>query len=76
MPDFSYLNWPLLRCPSLAGFACPLTSGRVFEVNLEKEVVWEFKSDIYSSDPVIGNNNVIFRAHRYDLDYPGLAGKI
>ena len=25
MPDFSYLIWPLLRCPSLAGFACPLT---------------------------------------------------
>ena len=25
MPDSTYLKWPDLKCPSLAGFGCPLT---------------------------------------------------
>jgi hypothetical protein len=25
MPDFPYLKWRILRCPSLAAFGCPLT---------------------------------------------------
>jgi len=64
------------RLPNNNTLICEGTSGHLFEVNHEKEVVWEFKSDIYLNDPVIGSNNTIFRAHRYGLDYPGLAGKI
>jgi len=26
MPDFPYLKWRILRCPSLAAFGCPLTA--------------------------------------------------
>lgn len=64
------------RLPNGNTLICEGTSGRLFEVTPEKEVVWEFTSNVYMNDPFLGSNNAIFRAHRYGVDYPGLAGKI
>jgi imidazolonepropionase-like amidohydrolase len=30
MPDFPYLKWRILRCPSLAAFGCPLTIKAIY----------------------------------------------
>ena len=51
---------------------CEGTSGRLFEVNQAKEVVWEW------INPFLNNNHrgeatvSIYRAHRYEFDHPGL----
>jgi hypothetical protein len=50
--------------------------GRFFEVNKEKEIVWEYLSPFYSDSKIRhGKTSAVFRCMRYDLDYPGLAGK-
>ena len=46
--------------------------GRFFEVTPEKEIVWEFVNPFYNSFYHHGLINVVFRAHRYAPDYPGL----
>jgi len=54
---------------------CEGTSGRLFEVTRRQEVVWEwinpFVNNNSRGDPTVS----IYRAHRYDIDYPGLAGR-
>lgn len=50
--------------------------GRFFEVNKEKEIVWEYLSPFYSDSKIRhGKTSAVFRCMRYDLEYPGLAGK-
>ena len=55
---------------------CDSWHGRIFEVTMDGEIVWEYIS------PFMGINlemqrysNLMFRAHRYSRDYPGLKGK-
>lgn len=54
---------------------CEGTSGTLFEVNRAHQVVWEF------INPFVNNNKrgeptvSIYRAHRYGVDHPALAGK-
>jgi hypothetical protein len=54
---------------------CEGTSGRLFEVNMAKEVVWEF------INPFLNNNRrgeptvSIYRAHRYGPDHPALSDR-
>ncbi len=54
---------------------CEGTSGRLFEVTRSHEVVWEWVN------PFVNNNSrgeptvSIYRAHRYELDHPALAGR-
>ena len=41
-----------------------------------KEIVWEYLSPFYTNSGVRhGKTNCVFRAMRYPLNYPGLAGK-
>jgi len=48
--------------------------GRVFEVTLQHEIVWEYVNPHYR--PYHGRfTNMIWRVHRYSCDYPGLKGK-
>ena len=62
--------------------------GRVFEVTLAGEIVWEYVNPVVRSGPLAqgdaippfspGNErqqNTLFRAYRYGPDYAGLAGK-
>ncbi|MBN1838372.1 MAG: aryl-sulfate sulfotransferase [Spirochaetales bacterium] len=53
---------------------CDSWSGRVFEVTLEGELVWEYMSPFVGS--IVGmDTTMIWRAHRYEPDYPGLQDK-
>jgi len=63
------------RLPNGNTFICEGTSGRFFEVTPDKELVWEFTNPFYSMDRVVHRSNMVFRAHRYGTDYPGLKGK-
>jgi len=48
--------------------------GRIFEVTLGCEIVWEYVNPRYL--PYHGRlSNMIWRVHRYPSDYPGLKGK-
>ncbi len=64
---------------------CSGANGRFFEINDQKEIVWEYINPVVSSGvlsqgdtiPVVGGrmDNFTFRCTRYELDYPGLANK-
>jgi len=46
--------------------------GRIFEVTKNGEIVWEYVNPEYIYFNEYGNNNVITRAFRYGIDYPGI----
>jgi hypothetical protein len=48
--------------------------GRIFEVHRKGEIVWEYVNPDFVKVPEYGTNNVVPRAQRYGLDYPGLKG--
>lgn len=55
---------------------CEGALGRFFEVTPDKEVVWEYISPFYTeTNSRYGKMNAVFRAMKYEPDYPGLAGK-
>jgi len=64
------------RLPNGNTLICEGTLGRFIEVTPDKEVVWEYISPFYNRKiPWLGLANLVFRAHRYGPDYPGLKGK-
>lgn len=48
--------------------------GRIFEVTKSGEIVWEFVNPDYAKFQDYGTSNVVTRAFRYGVDYPGLKG--
>jgi hypothetical protein len=53
---------------------CESWHGRIFEVTREGELVWEYLSPFVGT--IVGmNTTMMWRAHRYEEDYPGLSGK-
>lgn len=54
---------------------CESAKGRIFEVDTEGNIVWQFISPFYFPWPRAGLSNWIFRAHRYGRDYEGFKGK-
>lgn len=63
------------RLPNGNTVICESLMGRIFEVTMEGEVVWEYIVPFYVSFYHHGLINDIFRAHRYGPDYPGLQGR-
>ena len=73
------------RLPNGNTLICCGVTGRLFEVNEEGEVLWEyivpvsFSGPIHQGDPVPANagvmENATFKVARYTPDYPGLAGR-
>lgn len=76
------------RLPNGNTLICEGLKGRIFEVTIDGEIVWEYLSPFYSSlVALIGKispsaqagtktfTNAIFRAYRYMPDYPGLKDK-
>jgi hypothetical protein len=53
---------------------CEGTSGRVFEVTREGQLVWEWINPFLDDGP-IGPTRQVFRAHRYTPDFAGLEGR-
>ena len=52
---------------------CEGTSGRLFEVTRNHEVVWEWINPFTNyrrGEPTVS----VYRAHRYSVDFPGLSG--
>jgi len=65
---------------------CDGTSGVLFEVNMLGETVWEYVCPVTGDGPIAQGDpvpldhrahamNAIFKVHRYDPDYPGLADR-
>ncbi|HZW33106.1 MAG TPA: aryl-sulfate sulfotransferase [Isosphaeraceae bacterium] len=67
------------RLPNGNTLICNGVSGTIFEVTRNKEAVWTYtyaetgKSRSSGSAPP--GRNPVFRAYRYGVDYPGLAGR-
>lgn len=67
------------RLPNGNTLICEGPKGRFFEVTNDKEVVWEYINPFFNINvniPSRGRHNMVFRAHRYGPDYPGLQGKV
>jgi len=63
------------RLPNGNTLICESTSGRIFEITHNYEMVWEYVSPFYHDVPPFGRTNIIFRAYRYGPEYEGLRGK-
>ena len=69
------------RLPNGNTMICEGGPGRIFEVTMNKEIVWEYIYPFFSPGRVQNPgdqpefNNSLFRAHRYGPDYPGLQGR-
>jgi len=66
------------RLPNGNTLICEGAKGRFFEVTAKGEVVWEYIVPFYGGEDWMfygRNTNATFRCHRYNPDYPGLAGK-
>ena len=71
------------RLPNGNTLICEGIKGRVFEVTMDGEIVWEFVNPFYAPHGVPGETGAstwkrsyaLFRAYRYTSDYPGLKGK-
>jgi hypothetical protein len=53
------------RLPNGNTLICEGCFGRIFEVTMAGEVVWEYVSPHFGSSPRFGLNNFVFRAFRY-----------
>ncbi|MGD8418700.1 MAG: aryl-sulfate sulfotransferase [Pseudomonadales bacterium] len=52
---------------------CETSKGQFFEVTRDRKVVWEYINPMFINNPRLGGRmNMVFRAHRYGPDYPGL----
>jgi predicted Rdx family selenoprotein len=63
------------RLPNGNTLICEGATGRLFEVTLEGEVVWEYVVPFFADHPRHGYVNCCFRARRYPPGFPGLAGR-
>ncbi|MBA7705859.1 hypothetical protein ES703_114699 [subsurface metagenome] len=64
------------RLPNGNTVICDSWHGRIFEVTVKGELVWEYVSPFMYITPALNrNSNMMWRAHRYPRDYPGLKGK-
>ncbi len=64
------------RLPNGNTVTLDATQGRILEVTYEGELVWEYVSPfLVEKLGAERYGNYIFRAHRYNSDYPGLKGK-
>ena len=51
---------------------CEGDHGRIFEINRNSEIVWEYVNPYYHDDSRLGRNNMVANAQRYASDYEGL----
>lgn len=60
------------RLPNGNILICEGDYGRIFEVNRNKEIVWEYINPYYHEYQKYGRNNTLSHAYRYGPDYEGL----
>lgn len=68
---FSFIVGGAQRLPNGNTLICEGYRGRIFEVTLQKEIVWEYRSPFKGK---VGGamRNMLFRAYRYGPEYSGL----
>jgi len=75
-PPFSFytlMGGSVDRLPNGNMFICETSKGQFFEVTRDKKVVWEYINPFFISNPRLGGRiNMVFRAHRYGVNHPGL----
>ncbi|MFN8395644.1 MAG: aryl-sulfate sulfotransferase [Bacteroidia bacterium] len=58
---------------------CVGNSGRIFQLDDQGNMVWEYVNPIQNTGPLNqgdpANNNSVFRAYKYEPTYPGLVGQ-
>jgi hypothetical protein len=96
-PNTNQIKWEYLGQPPISFFSTNISSaerlpngntltcegapGRIFEVTLNQEIVWEYINPFFAAGGrVAGGNpgdrtNSMFRAHRYGPEHPALQGK-
>jgi hypothetical protein len=62
------------RLPNENTFICEGTWGRLFEVNPNGELVWEYVNNLpsYETSPIKSKSCPVYCAYRYGMDYSGL----
>ncbi len=67
------------RLPNGNTLICEGGSGHIFEIDPDKNIVWDYISPVRPNGPVSQginiSNNSVFRAYRYGADYPAFEGK-
>ncbi len=71
----SYFISGAQRLPNGNTLICEGMTGRLFEVTMDSEVVWEYVNPFFGEHPRHGYVNSLFRARRYAPDFRGLAGR-
>jgi hypothetical protein len=53
---------------------CEGTTGRIFEITHEGDLVWEWVNNLphHDTEPIRSRSYPVYAAFRYDMDYPGL----
>ena len=77
-PDIQFFSAHISGAERLAGgnvLVCEGAPGRLFEITRAGEVVWEWISPFTNRGPTGALINWLFRAHRFGIDHPALAGK-
>lgn len=78
-PPFTFhtiMGGSVNQLPNGNMFICETAKGQFFEVTRDKKVVWEYINPFFVSNPRLGGRmNLVFRAHRYAWDHPGLKDK-
>jgi hypothetical protein len=70
---FSHFISSAQRLPNGNTLICEGSTGRIFEVTMEHEIVWEYVNPYFIDHPRLGHINACFRARRYAPDHPALA---
>jgi hypothetical protein len=63
------------RQPNGNTLICEGLNGRIFEVTTDGDIVWEYISPWFPKT-LRGPNNSVFRAYRYAVDSPEIAGRV
>jgi hypothetical protein len=60
------------RLPNGNTLICAGAPGIIFEITPENKVVWQYNLPLFGNGQ---NARNVFRAYRFSVSYPGLAGK-
>lgn len=78
-PPFSFftlMGGSVQSLPNGNMLVCETSKGQFFEVTRDKKVVWDYINPFFTFNPRLGGRmNMVFHAHRYAWDYPGLKGQ-
>ena len=65
------------RLPNGNTLICEGQWGRLFEVTMDGEIVWDYVSPFFNGKDVLyAEGNFIFRCYRYAADSPEIGGRL